>query len=236
VSNESEQDAIDLQRRERRRKENFKYRSKHKAKINARKRLLYATDPEYRAKEIANKRKHDLKRRYGMSLDDYDGLAKQQKGRCAICRKVETKPRHLCVDHNHKSNRVRALLCYPCNSGLGCYYDDPRLMRTAPDYLEHWQEIEKLGPDPRFTNRTKGKGRDIERPNARRQQRQPSDAPGDPARAALPVRRPRRADGRQAAAGREQPRAKGGTGGRRGDQGSPRLDRRQNPARRPRNR
>jgi len=29
---------------------------------------------------------------------------------CAICGKVETRPRRLCVDHNHKSNRVRALL------------------------------------------------------------------------------------------------------------------------------
>jgi hypothetical protein len=43
---------------------------------------------------------------------------KKQNGKCKICDNVLTKPQ---VDHDHKTGKYRALLCIPCNSGLGIY-------------------------------------------------------------------------------------------------------------------
>ena len=82
-----------------------------------------------------------LKRQYGFSDEEYDRLLKKQKGLCAICRRKEIamyrgKVRKLAVDHCHKTNTVRGLLCMSCNQGLGKFYDSPRLLRGAAMYLE----------------------------------------------------------------------------------------------------
>jgi hypothetical protein len=64
-----------------------------------------------------------------------------------VCFSCEKEPRipgtnncrtwkRLCVDHDHKTNKVRALLCDGCNKGLGAFSDSPALLRKAADYLE----------------------------------------------------------------------------------------------------
>jgi len=64
-------------------------------------------------------------------------MVAQQNGRCAIC---ERKPDQiLCIDHSHETGKVRALLCRKCNTGLGCYDDDPAFARKAAAYLEYWK-------------------------------------------------------------------------------------------------
>jgi hypothetical protein len=83
-----------------------------------------ALEPDYRDGERA--------RRYGLSLADYRALQARQGHACAICRKVT---RALCIDHCHVTGRVRGLLCRSCNSALGFYADDPRLLRAALAYL-----------------------------------------------------------------------------------------------------
>lgn len=80
-------------------------------------------------------REYKLKRRYGIDLEDYNRLLKQQKGKCAICKEVPKKD-HLCVDHNHKTLAVRGLLCNNCNTALGMFQDDPLLIKRAADYLK----------------------------------------------------------------------------------------------------
>jgi hypothetical protein len=40
------------------------------------------------------------------------------------------------IDHDHKSGKVRGLLCSCCNTGIGFLKDDPRIMRKAADYVE----------------------------------------------------------------------------------------------------
>lgn len=80
------------------------------------------------------------KRTYGITGEDYDRMFEAQEGRCAICRKEETRlfqgtPRHLSVDHCHKTNLVRGLLCFACNTGLGHFADDIHLLRRAIQYL-----------------------------------------------------------------------------------------------------
>lgn len=69
-------------------------------------------------------RKSNLKRKYNLSMDEYEQISLAQNGVCAICGKPETfkqrgKVRKLAVDHNHETGEVRGLLCAKCNIWLG---------------------------------------------------------------------------------------------------------------------
>ncbi len=72
---------------------------------------------------------------YGISAEQYVEMVARQKGACALCGGPPT-DRGLHIDHDHESGAVRALLCQPCNTGLGHFYDDPGRLRLAIDYLE----------------------------------------------------------------------------------------------------
>ena len=63
-----------------------------------------------------------LLRKFGMTIDEYDKLFEVQKGVCAICFGLEPVPgKRLAVDHNHRTNEIRGLLCSSCNRKLGWY-------------------------------------------------------------------------------------------------------------------
>jgi hypothetical protein len=86
---------------------------------------------------------NSLRSRYGMTLDDYNDMFKEQKGSCAICKthQVDLKGK-LCVDHCHKSGKVRALLCYKCNNQVGVFeHSDIKALSAYVDYHnQHPQE------------------------------------------------------------------------------------------------
>ncbi len=65
----------------------------------------------------------------------YKSLLKEQGGVCAICKRPPMKHR-LAVDHNHKTNEIRGLLCARCNRGIGLFFDDQAMFLRAADYLE----------------------------------------------------------------------------------------------------
>lgn len=76
-------------------------------------------------------------RRYGLTLAKYDEMLAAQGGRCAICRTSDPKGNgRFCVDHNHKTNVVRALLCNPCNWGIGQFHENLDIMSAAISYLK----------------------------------------------------------------------------------------------------
>lgn len=79
-------------------------------------------------------RNHTLKKLYGITVDQYNEMLVKQNGVCAICREKSQKT--LDVDHCHKTNQVRGLLCNRCNTGLGNYKDDAVRLRAAAEYLE----------------------------------------------------------------------------------------------------
>lgn len=62
-----------------------------------------------------------------------------QKGRCAICNEHHLNLKQgLCLDHDHETNKVRALLCHNCNRGLGSFKDSAEFIIKAYNYLiEH---------------------------------------------------------------------------------------------------
>lgn len=112
------------------------YYARHAEGLNARRKAILARDPSKRKDYV-------LRSLYGISRVDYDSLYLRQGGVCAICRRPETmvdkrtgKTQGLSVDHNHKTGKVRGLLCGVCNTGLGKFKEDPRLLRLAADYLE----------------------------------------------------------------------------------------------------
>jgi len=82
-------------------------------------------------------RNRHLLTNYNLSLEDYNTILKSQNYRCAICKKPENKlKQQLSVDHNHKTGKIRGLLCPDCNRGLGCFKDNKNLLRLAIKYLK----------------------------------------------------------------------------------------------------
>ena len=92
-------------------------------------------------------RRHQLKYKFGITLEEYNRINQSQNGLCAICEGVnDTRKRGttngenvklvLAVDHNHKTGKVRGLLCTNCNTSLGKFKDNPILLEKAIKYLK----------------------------------------------------------------------------------------------------
>ncbi len=76
-----------------------------------------------------------LKRLYGITLSDYAEMLVSQNGECKLCG-VSHEEKRLAVDHDHKTKRVRGLLCNKCNLALGALGDDIDGIMRAASYLE----------------------------------------------------------------------------------------------------
>lgn len=76
-----------------------------------------------------------LNKTYGITIDDYNKLLKHQNGVCAICGQFPDDG-ILVVDHNHKTNKIRGLLCHKCNFGIGIFRDSKTLLNNAVSYLD----------------------------------------------------------------------------------------------------
>lgn len=62
------------------------------------------------------RRDRTFRDRYGITLAQRDAMIEAQGGRCAIC---DEKHERLCVDHDHETGAVRAILCNRCNVAVG---------------------------------------------------------------------------------------------------------------------
>lgn len=122
--------------------------AEYKEAKNKARRLKYATDEEYR-----NKHKQSVKdyqhthknirlsqrmKKYGISAEDYYKLLEKQEQKCAICGAEigDSNGNRLYVDHDHKTGKVRGLLCANCNFGIGSLKDDVEILKKAILYLE----------------------------------------------------------------------------------------------------
>ncbi len=94
----------------------------------------YGKDQWARMKARKSWRKSYLKMKYGLTGKKYEQMFNAQGGVCAICSGSED--RLLCVDHDHKTGKVRGLLCTQCNLMLGNSDDSPERLRLAIEYLE----------------------------------------------------------------------------------------------------
>jgi hypothetical protein len=141
-----------------------KYRAtpKGKAANRAAKQKFYATERGKETRRIANKRwkksengkaynrewarenyfyPYHIRSTYGLTLEQYEAMAAVG---CAICGRPQGeaggKNNILHVDHNHKTGKIRGLLCHFCNRGLGCFRDDQEFLQKAIEYLKRTNE------------------------------------------------------------------------------------------------
>ena len=99
------------------------YNKKHRAKRQER---YYKKYPEklrqraqrWRESHIEYLRNWNLKKLYNISDTEYLKILELQGGVCAICKRPPESGKHLCVDHCHKTGKLRGLLCTKCNRNL----------------------------------------------------------------------------------------------------------------------
>jgi len=113
---------------------------KSKAKVRNYRQHLKETDPQ---KVFLSNRKNNLKRAYGISLEDYNEILKNQNFKCAVCEKehIEAEKKRLVVDHCHNSEKIRELLCNNCNTALGLLKENVQVVEKLKDYIIKHQTI-----------------------------------------------------------------------------------------------
>lgn len=84
-------------------------------------------------------RESEYQRKYGITIKQYNKMFNLQHGCCAVCNKHQsTFEKRLAVDHNHKTGKIRGLLCAGCNANVG-FYEKRQKMITA--YLKKYKEF-----------------------------------------------------------------------------------------------
>lgn len=90
-------------------------------------------------------RKNHLLKAFNLTVEQYDHMFEQQNGLCAICGNPETttrngKVKHLAVDHDWKTGKIRALLCARCNTAVGSLGDNLETVYKVVTYLNKHNE------------------------------------------------------------------------------------------------
>ena len=83
---------------------------------------------------INYRKKYELKRDFNLSVDEYESMLNLQNNVCAICFGTSNGKR-LAVDHDHKTGKIRGLLCDRCNTTLGRFDDDIKYFESMINYL-----------------------------------------------------------------------------------------------------
>lgn len=74
--------------------------------------------------------------KYDMTEEEYMNMKQRQDNKCAICgNTILENGTELTIDHDHNTGRVRGLLCFSCNIGIGMFKDSPYLLQQAISYL-----------------------------------------------------------------------------------------------------
>ena len=108
---------------------------KNRHKVNLYTRNWAKRNPE-RYKEI--KRNATYRYWYKITLEDYNKMFAKQKGYCAICGKHQSKVKfRLAIDHNHKTGKIRGLLCSFCNTSVDWCENNKEKIE---DYLKKYKE------------------------------------------------------------------------------------------------
>ena len=92
---------------------------------------------ENATKKAETARAYNLKKNYGITVEQYEEMLSNQNHRCLICDKHEDEVKtRLAVDHNHVTGEIRGLLCTYCNHRIVGRHRDGNLLRKIADYIE----------------------------------------------------------------------------------------------------
>lgn len=102
--------------------------------LNREKRKDYYSDPINKIKF----RSMELKRKFGLTHEQYEEMLKLQNGVCLICKRyrIASNKHHMVIDHCHKTGKIRGILCNWCNRGIGLFEDNLELLENAKLYLK----------------------------------------------------------------------------------------------------
>lgn len=89
----------------------------------------------------ARMRDYTLRKKFGITSDDFDQMLKHQRGKCAICKSPDPKAANWHVDHDHVTSQIRGLLCRACNTGIGLLQDDPKVIDAALNYVRKHRQM-----------------------------------------------------------------------------------------------
>lgn len=119
-------------------KKTMESRSREKIKDPSTGKTVYSRKHvEYAVNSKEYHRNLILKKKYGITLSEYNNLVLEQDHKCAICKiPVSNLPKTLDVDHCHITGKIRGLLCGKCNMGIGYFKDDTTLLEAAIKYLQ----------------------------------------------------------------------------------------------------
>ena len=117
-----------------------KYYKKNSGKMREKARKWREKNPEWHKRNLKqwasqNKdriRNYRLNYKYGITQEDYQMMYEEQAGKCYIC---ESSKEVLAIDHDHKSGKVRKLLCHGCNIFLGRIEKDMDRLNKSLEYL-----------------------------------------------------------------------------------------------------
>jgi hypothetical protein len=90
-------------------------------------------------------REKNLRRKFGITISDYDLQLSAQNDVCLFCQKSCPSGRRLAVDHHHETGVVRGLLCANCNRAFGLVHEDPATIARMLDYAEAWDHLRQKG-------------------------------------------------------------------------------------------
>ena len=77
---------------------------------------------------------------YGLTEQSYKALFTKQSNKCAICKETFSNTKHTHIDHCHKTNEVRALLCHGCNTAIGLLKESPAIIKSALSYIKKYNQ------------------------------------------------------------------------------------------------
>jgi hypothetical protein len=130
---------------DRQRESHRRWRRDNPERVKAYMSAWHASHKEHEAADrkkrftYAYRRKVRLKHDYGLAPENVVAMYVAQEFKCAICGK-EVPYSKLEIDHNHKTGKVRQLLCKRCNTMVGYAEMDPEKMRPYREYLERHSE------------------------------------------------------------------------------------------------
>lgn len=105
---------------------------------------------EWRKKNVEKDRWYNtvryLRTRYKITPERYKELLDEHNHKCAICGGLESRNRRgirmkLCIDHCHKTGKIRGILCSSCNSAIGYLRDDPSIIGKCIEYVEKYKAL-----------------------------------------------------------------------------------------------
>jgi hypothetical protein len=150
---------------------NVSYKEYRRRYVNSRNRLYYKVHPKYKKHLITynkNWRKNNkdkvikmqknfkkthpnyqknwiFKYTYGIDKKTFKKMISLQNHKCAICQKKFNYDNRLnipCLDHNHLTNKIRAVICWGCNAGIGFLIadNDESILLNAVKYVRKYQK------------------------------------------------------------------------------------------------